>query len=106
MHLADIVTDFKSHFETVKTDAEKYLTEHLPALQGLVDRAETNPLLQAVLTATHLSPETLTALSELVTKLEADLAAHEPPQQPAEATDTAEALPVDGSLPDAAVPAT
>jgi hypothetical protein len=75
VNLSQIVTDFKDHFETAKTDAEKFLTEHLPALAGLAEHAATNPLIDAALQAVHLSPEMLTALAAVITKADADLAA-------------------------------
>lgn len=77
-HLAEIVTEFRQHFETAKTDAEKFLSEHLPALAGLAERAAGNPLVDAALNAVHLSPSMLQALADVITKAEADLAALQP----------------------------
>jgi hypothetical protein len=79
VNLSQIVTDFKTHFETSKTDAEKFLTEHLPALAGLAEHAATNPLIDAALSAVHISPEMLNALATVITKVDADLAALLPP---------------------------
>ena len=82
MHLSEIVNDFKNHFETVKTDAEKYLTEHLPALAGLAEHAAGNPLVDAAMQAVHLSPSMLQSLAEVITRADADLAALQPAPAP------------------------
>lgn len=79
MHLAEIVTDLKNHFEASKTAAETYLTEHLPALAGLAEHAAGNPLVDAAMNAVHLSPSMLQAFADLIAKAEADLAALQPP---------------------------
>lgn len=95
MNLSEIVNDFKAHFETAKTDAEKYLSAHLPALEGLVQHAASNPLIDAALAAVHLSPEMLSALAAVIAKADADLAALQPP--PAAAAD----VPADPAAPPA-----
>jgi len=84
MHLDQIVTDLKDHFEKSKTNAETFLTEHLPALAGLAEHAASNPLIEAALGAAHLSPAMLTALADVITKADADLAALMPAAAPAE----------------------
>lgn len=79
MHLGEIVNDLKTHFESSKTAAETFLTEHLPALAGLAESAASNPLIESVLKAVHLSPEMLTLLAQLVDKADAEVAALMPP---------------------------
>ena len=79
MHLGDIVNDLKTHFESSKTAAETFLTEHLPALAGLAEHAATNPLIEAALNAVHLSPALLQGLAEVITKADAEVAALLPP---------------------------
>jgi hypothetical protein len=78
MHLGEIVTDLKDHFEKSKANAETFLTEHLPALAGLAEHAASNPLIESVLKAVHLSPDMLTLLAQLVDKADADIASLQP----------------------------
>lgn len=79
MHLSEIVNDFQTHFETAKSDAERYLSDHLPALAGLAEHAAGNPLVDAVMNAAHLSPSMLQSFADLINRAEADLAALQPP---------------------------
>lgn len=83
MQLSQIAADIRDHFESIKTDAEKFLGEHVPQLADLASKAEANPLIDAALNAVHVSPSILGALADTLNKLEADLAALTPPETPA-----------------------
>jgi hypothetical protein len=72
--LGDIVNELKSHFETAKTDAEKFLTDHLPRLAALAEHAAANPVVDAILKAEHLTPSILQTLADLINGADAELA--------------------------------
>ena len=96
MDVPQMISDLTSHFEQWKTtaaaDAEKFAAEHLPMLNDLA-RVAGNPVVQAILSAVHISPEVLSALSTVITQTEAGLAASEAARTAAEAAAAAAAAP-------------
>ena len=80
MTLTEIAADLKTHFETAKTDAERFLEEKLPVVAQLAEHAETNPLVDAAMAAVHVSPAILAGLADTLNKFEADLVAALPPE--------------------------
>ncbi len=103
MDLARLEQDIRGDVEAAKAKAEEVwnhsksvLEQHLPQLAAVAQQAASNPLVDAALSAVHLSPGFLTSIAELVTKAEAELAAiapqnaPEPPAAPAAGEDTPE----------------
>lgn len=97
MNLSQIETDLKTHFEQAKTAAETFLGQHLPELASIAEHAEANPLVDAAMSAVHLSPEILNALAETVKRADAALAALQPaPVEPPAAPEPADGTPAEG----------
>lgn len=72
-NLSVMIDDLKAHFQNAEADASKFLTEHLPALASVAEKASSNPVVDAVLAAAHLSPDWFTALAEVINKADAAL---------------------------------
>ncbi len=102
---ADIRTEAQAAVAKAKevvTHAETVVEQHLPQLADLAQKAATNPLIDAALSAVHVSPSFLASLAEMLMKADADLAALAPPpapETPAEPSDPAAQpeTPADGS---------
>lgn len=72
-NLSVMINDLKSHFESEKTSVETFLGVHLPALAAVAEKASSNPVVDAVMAAAHLSPDWFTALAEVINKADAAL---------------------------------
>jgi hypothetical protein len=106
--LTGMINDLRTHFETEKASVETFLGEHLPALAVVAEKAASNPVIDAVLAAAHLSPDWFTALAEVITKADAALhvavearAAAEAAAGQPQPVPVAEPVPVDPAAPPA-----
>lgn len=96
-----VITDVKNDIEEFGAKAKAYAEDaadwaenKLPAASDWLDKAAANPAVDAVLNAVHLSPDALTVIAGLVTKMDAEIAqlqeaaaaaqaANQPPAEPA-----------------------
>lgn len=99
---ADISKGVTDGMEKVAEAYEHFRTlaeSELPKLSGLAKTAAGNPLVDAALSAVHLSPALLTSLADMISKADSDIAAAgtapaapaETPADPAQAADPAPA---------------
>jgi hypothetical protein len=68
MSATEAVNAIKEHFESFVKSAEEKLEQDLPKVESAVTAAESNPVVQAVASATHLSeiPEALPGVASLI----------------------------------------
>ena len=83
MGLNEVVAWLKDKEERAQADAVQFAEVHLPVLAELATKAEGNPLVDAALSVVHVSPEILSGLATMLTKMDAELAALQPPPPPA-----------------------
>lgn len=79
MGLNAVVEWLKAKEQRAAADAKEFAETHLPVLAELATKAEGNPLVDAALSVVHVSPEILSGMAAVLTKLDADLAALQPP---------------------------
>jgi hypothetical protein len=66
--------DFGAKAKAYAEDAADWAENKLPAVSGWLDKAAANPAVDAVLNAVHLSPDALSVIAGLVTKMDAEIA--------------------------------
>ena len=76
-----VITDVRNDLEAFGAKAEAYANDaadwaqnKLPAASAWLDKAAANPAVDAVLNAVHLSPDALSVIAGLVTKMDAEIA--------------------------------
>ena len=76
-----VITDVKNDLEAFGASAKQYAEDaadwaenKLPAASAWLEQAAANPAVDAVLNAVHLSPDALSVIAGLVTKMDAEIA--------------------------------
>jgi hypothetical protein len=97
----EIVNDVKAKLERDVAEGKTFLQEKLPALANLADKAQANPVIDAVLESEHLDPDWFASLADVIRKADTALGVAEDARKTAEAA-AAAAVPADPAPADGA----
>jgi hypothetical protein len=67
--IAELFSDLKAHLE----HSAELAASHGPALASIAEKAASNPVIDAVMNAAHLSPDWFTALADVINRADAAL---------------------------------